>query len=109
MITERLFCVKVILQLNPCTASHPEIHHKGKDQDDHKSDKKCAARCPFLEVAKRLKEIHSKIAGDEGQRHEQNRNDRQCFHDLIHTVVDDRQIGILRAAHQVTQAFIQIM
>ena len=54
-------------------------------------------------------EVHAKVSGEERERHEQHSNDRQRFHNFIHTVVDNRQVCILRAAHQVAQAFIEVM
>lgn len=91
MITERLFCVKLCeagFLLQPGASAHPKVHSKGQKEYDRKSDVEHWSGCPARQIAKRFEEVHAEIPCEKGQRHEQNGDDRQRFHDLIHPIVD---------------------
>ena len=50
-----------------------------------------------------VEEIHPKKAGQEGDRHEQGGDHGEGLHDVVHAVVNDREVGIQGAAYQVAQ------
>src|SRR5690349_859593 len=112
MITERLFCVKrceVAISLNPGAAAHPNIHHYGSSYDYCQRQVKNRVRGPLIQIAKRLEKVHPEKTSQEGQRHEQDCNNGQGLHDLIHAIVRDRKVRVENTADQIAQAFVEIM
>src|SRR5215212_6321678 len=112
MITERLFCVKLCetgFWLHPGAAAHPKVHANGQQNGDCQHHIESGVGSPLFHQPKRLEEVHAKKTRDKCKRHKENSNDGESFHDLVHTVIDHRKIGVENTANQVTKTFIQVM
>src|SRR5687767_15488070 len=102
MITERLFCVKrweAGFWLQPGAAPHPDIHADRHNKYSGKGEVKNRVGCPFPQVAKRLEKIHAEVACQEGEWHEQHGDDGEGFYDLVHAVIDHRQVRVQDTAY----------